>query len=105
MSQAPDRTPSATAAGLTVRHLPQQGRFEAIVEGQSCHLDYRLDGHLMRIHHTGVAPSLEGRGIASLLVQAAVDHARAHALRIQPLCSYVQTWFRRHPEHAVLIDR
>ena len=105
MSQAPDRPPSVSATGLAIRHLPKQGRFEAIVDGLSCHLDYRLDGRLMRIHHTGVPPALEGRGIASALVQAAVEHVRAHDLRIQPLCSYVQTWFRRHPEHAVLIDR
>jgi predicted GNAT family acetyltransferase len=88
-----------------VRHLPERGCFEAIVDGLSCRLDYRLDGDLMRIHHTEVPARLEGRGIASALVRTAVGHARAHGLRIQPLCSYVGAWLRRHPEHADLLAR
>jgi len=93
MSQAP-----------TVRHDAPSGRFETVVDGLRCELDYRLDGRVMRIHHTGVHPRLEGRGIAAALVAAAVAHARAEGLTIQPLCSYVRAWLRRHPEHADLVE-
>ena len=89
----------------SVSHRPERGCFEAIVDGLSSRLDYRLDGDVMRIHHTEVPARLEGRGIAAALVQAAVDHARAHGLRIQPLCGYVGAWLRRHPEHADLVAR
>jgi hypothetical protein len=57
------------------------------------------------VHHTGVPTELEGRGIASALVQATVDHARANGLQIVPQCSYVQVWMKRHPEYADLIAR
>ena len=87
---------------IDVRHLPPS-RFEATVDGGRSRLDYRLDGTVMRIHHTEVPPELEGRGIASALVQAAVAHARHEGLSIQPLCSYVSTWMRRHPEHRDLL--
>lgn len=88
---------------IDVRHNLAQHRFEATVAGHLCRLDYRRDGDLLRIHHTEVPSPLEGRGIAAKLVEAAVGHCRAEGLRIQPLCSYVRVWMRRHPEHADLI--
>jgi hypothetical protein len=88
-----------------VRHLPESGRFEAVVDGLSARIDYRLDGRSMRIDHTLVPPELEGRGIASALVRAAVDHARASGLSIEPACGYAQAWLERHPEHRDLVAR
>jgi len=88
-----------------ISHRPAAGRFEATIDGLPARLDYRLDGRVMTIHHTAVAPALEGRGIASALVAAAVDHARTEGLSIRPLCSYVRAWMRRHPEHASLLER
>jgi uncharacterized protein len=93
----------ADPVDVEVRHNAAQHRFEATVAGQLCRLDYLRDGDLLRIHHTEVPPPLEGRGIASKLVAGAVAHCRAEGLKIQPLCSYVRVWMRRHPEHADLL--
>lgn len=87
---------------IEVTHNAAQSRFQAEVEGLLCVADYRLAGDVMQMTHTGVPPQLEGRGIASKLVQAAVDHAKANGLRIAPWCSYVDAWMRRHPETASL---
>jgi uncharacterized protein len=88
---------------IEIRHNEAQHRFEAQVDGHLCRLDYLRDGDLLRIHHTEVPRPLAGRGMAARLVQAAVAHAREAGLRIQPLCSYVRAWMRRHPEHSDLI--
>lgn len=88
----------AHAAPPAVQHLAGIGRFQAMVEGLRCELDYQLDGRLMRITHTGVPRALEGRGIAAALVAHALTWARAHGHQVQPLCSYVQVYMRRHPE-------
>ena len=90
---------------FVITHNPTSNRFEATVEGRLCVLDYLPQGTVLRVHHTGVPTELEGRGIASALVQAAVDHARSNALQIVPQCSYVQVWMKRHPEYADLIAR
>ena len=37
------------------------------------------------------------------LVRAALGHAAAHGLKVRPLCSYVQSYMRRHPETQALI--
>ena len=88
---------------LDIQHLPDQGRFQAVVEGHTCITDYRLAGGIMSITHTEVASALEGRGIAGALMRAALDHARAAGLKVRPLCSYARTYMQRHPESAALL--
>jgi uncharacterized protein len=86
-----------------VVHNPAASRFETTVEGQLCVADYRLAGHRMTMHHTRVPPPLEGRGIAASLVAEALAHARRNAWRVQPLCSYVSAYMRRHPDTLDLL--
>ena len=52
-------------------------------------LNYQVlgDAH-WHIHHTGVDESLQGQGIARLLVDAADDYARAHGIKLTSSCSY-----------------
>ena len=87
---------------IPIEHLPQQGRFQAIVDGRRCVCDYRLVDSVMHMTHTEVAPELQGRGIAAALVKAALAHADANGLKINPLCSYVRGYMRRHPETRAL---
>ena len=88
---------------ITVSHDAQRGRFQAIVSGHACVCDYRLRDGVMNITHTEVAPELEGRGIAATLVRAALEHATHNGLKVRPLCSYVQSYMRRHPETQALL--
>lgn len=82
---------------VVVTHRPDRGRFEAMVDGRRCVCDYRIDAGVMLLTHTEVPPALQGHGIAAQLVAAALAHAQASGLRVQPLCSYVRTYLRRHP--------
>jgi predicted GNAT family acetyltransferase len=47
-----------------------------------------------------VPEALGGRGIAGLLVKAAVDRASHEGLTIVPLCPFARKWLERHPESA-----
>lgn len=87
-----------TTPELDIRHHPQNGRFEAMVEGLRCEIDYHLSDGRMHITHTGVPWQLEGRGIAASLVKHALSWARAEGLKVNPVCSYVAVYLRRHPE-------
>lgn len=90
------------APAATVEHRTdpahERGRFQALVDGELCVADYRLAGDVMVMTHTEVPYRLEGRGIAATLVAAALAHAREQNLKVQPACSYVRTYMRRHPE-------
>lgn len=86
-----------------IRHDSAAQRFETVVDGQHCELDYRLAGKVMTITHTGVPVPVEGRGIASALTRAAMDAARAEGWTVVPACAYAAAWLRRHPEFADLV--
>ena len=83
---------------IDVRHNAAASRFEAIVDGLLCRADYHLVDGVMRISHTEVPASLEGRGIAAQLVRAVFAHAEATGLQVEPWCGYVRAYMRRHPD-------
>ena len=86
-----------------VVHNEAASRFELPVHGQSCIAQYRLVDGVMWLTHTETPPALQGRGFAAQVVRAALDHARAHGLKVRPACSYVRTYLRRHPELQDLV--
>jgi uncharacterized protein len=86
----------------SISHDPDDHRFSTVVDGVEAHLEYRLRGDVMTIMHTGVPEAIGGRGIAGALVQAAMDHARAEGLKVNPACSYSAAWMERHPDYHAL---
>jgi predicted GNAT family acetyltransferase len=92
-----------TPAAIIVVHRPEASRFEAALAGGLGLCLYQRQGDRLLLTHTEVPPSLQGQGIAGRLVQAALDWARAEGLRVQPLCSYVGAYMRRHPETQDLL--
>lgn len=92
-----------TDAAPPIIHNEAAQRFEVRIDGWLCRCDYRMVDGVMQLVHTEVAPALEGRGIAARLVQAALDHAQAHGLKVQPRCSYVRVYMQRHPNTQSLL--
>lgn len=90
---------------IAITHDARAQRFEALVDGRRCEADYQLRDGVMWMTHTGVPPALEGRGIAARLVAEALTWARAQGLKVQPSCSYVAVYMRRHPETQDLLAR
>ena len=87
----------------TVVHNPAAQRFESGQGADLAECCYRRQGNVLVLHHTEVPPALQGLGLAGLLVQAALDWARAQQLRVQPSCSYVAAYMKRHPETLDLL--
>lgn len=88
---------------LEVRHDATAQRFQVVVDGHRCILEYRLAHGVMTITHTGVPPEVGGRGIAGELVAAAFATARAEGWKVKPACSYAAGWAPRHPEVTDLL--
>ena len=95
----------AADPAIEVRHNAEASRFEAEVDGRLCVANYHLVDGVMRIHHTGVPPSLEGRGIASRIVREALAYAEAHGLAVEPWCSFVRNYMRQHPDAQRLLPQ
>ncbi|HVN35937.1 MAG TPA: GNAT family N-acetyltransferase [Casimicrobiaceae bacterium] len=88
---------------VEVRHNAAASRFEATVEGWLCFAAYTLVDGVMFIHHTEVPTAVGHRGIAAQIVRATFDYAESGGLKVEPRCSYVRNYMRRHPETLRLL--
>ena len=89
--------------GVTVSNNSAQHRFEASIEGTTAFLDYRLTPGALTLIHTEVPAVMRAHGVGSKLAGAALEFARNQGLRVNPLCSFVVAYIRRHPEYAELV--
>lgn len=87
-----------------VSHNSAQFRFESIVEGQLCELNYSRDGKVVSMNHVGVPQALEGQGIAGAITASALDWARSEKLMVRAQCPYVAAWIRRNPDYQDLLS-
>jgi predicted GNAT family acetyltransferase len=86
-------------------HLAESGRFRMLVdENEVAVIDYRRLTGKWNLVHTFTDPAVRGFGVASDLVQYAMDTAREQQVKIIPTCPYVKWWLtERHPEYGDLI--
>ena len=89
---------------VAVTHNEPAHRFEATVDGLRSLLAYRLFPDRIVLHHTEVPPPIQGQGMAAKLTRAALDFARAHHLRVVPMCPYVSSFLRKHREYQDLVS-
>ena len=64
--------------------------------------NYRRAPGTVIITHTETPPRLRGRGIASELVQGALELIRADGSKVVAGCGFVVDYLRRHPEFSDL---
>ena len=83
-----------------VRDNKSRGRFELDVEGAVAFANYRLAPGTVIITHTETPRNLRGRGIASELVQGALQLIRADGLKVVAGCGFVVDYLQKHPEFA-----
>jgi predicted GNAT family acetyltransferase len=79
-----------------------RSRFELDVEGGVAFANYRLASSTVIITHTETPRALRGRGIASDLVQGALQLIRADGLKVVAGCGFVVDYLQKHPEFADL---
>lgn len=83
-----------------IKHLPEQNRFETVVDGYTGYVTYRVADGKLTINHTIVPQEIGGRGVAAELVKAAYDYAKEHDLKPRATCAYAVAWLKRHPEYV-----
>jgi predicted GNAT family acetyltransferase len=92
---------------FTVTHEPDAERY-AVYEGDELQgwIVYEHAGTTLRLLHAEVPPLMRNKGVGGDVVQAILDDLRASTTyRVQPVCGFVVTWMRRHPEYADLTTR
>jgi uncharacterized protein len=77
--------------------------FELVVDGHRAIAAYQLEEGVIVFTHTIVPKAIEGRGVASKLIKAALDSARDRGLRVVPQCPFVKAYIERHPEYRGIL--
>ncbi len=89
---------------IEVTKHPERQTYEITVGGETAGLmTYEESGDRVAIMHTEVEDRFEGQGLASRLAAFALDDVRAQGRKVVPVCPYLTTYLRRHPEYADLI--
>jgi len=90
-------------SNLTIENNQAAQCWEAHVDQHVAVAEYRRRGDTIFFIHTEVPRELEGQGVASKLVRAALDEARAQHLAVVPFCPFVAGYIRRHPDYKALV--
>ena len=89
---------------IEVTDNPAESRFEIRADGELAGFAlYHLRGSQIAFTHTETDDRFRGHGLASQLVQAALDAARARQLAVLPYCPFVKSYIQSHPEYADLV--
>lgn len=90
----------------SVTDVPDAKRYE-LREGDEVlgFAEYLLVPEAERIvlSHTEVDPEREGQGLGSAIARGVLDDVRRRGLQAQPLCPFMASYIRRHPEYADLV--
>jgi predicted GNAT family acetyltransferase len=81
----------------------ERQRFELDIDGHISFIEYRQHGQVITMTHAEVPPALNGRGIGSELAKGALDMVRSRQQTVLPLCPFITTYIKRHPEFKPLL--
>jgi uncharacterized protein len=96
---------TADKTGAQTKVSAEDGKFTIAVEGKTVGLAaFGNRGNQRVFHHTEVDPAYGGRGLATILVEEALNATRDEGKRIVPLCSMVVTVLKKHPEFDDITD-
>ena len=89
----------------TVIDNPAEERYEIRVEGELAGVsEYRGGGSSRAYTHTEIDERFTGQGLATELIRAALDDARAQGVRVIPICPFVKAFLAEHREYLDLVD-
>lgn len=81
----------------------QLQQFELNIHGHVALIAYEQQDGALALTHTEVPEALEGKGIGSVLVEKTLRHVEALGQKIIPLCPFVQSYLKRHPEWSRIV--
>ena len=90
---------------VSVRDNTSRQRFEIVGDQDDVlgYADYSPADGVVTITHTEVMPEHGGKGIGTTLIVGALDILRARDEQVLPVCPFVPTVIRDHPELLDLV--
>lgn len=79
-------------------------QFQLTVEGHTAFIDYKESGTKIWLIHTEAPAELEGKGVATALIEKALAYLEGNHYTLVPLCPLVVLYLKRHPEWKRILD-
>ncbi len=96
-------TADKTGAPTTIS--AEEGKYTIAIQGEIVGSAFYADHDNQRVfYHTEVHPQFGGRGLATILVEKALNEARDEGKRVVPVCSMIVTVLNKHPEFDDITD-
>ena len=86
-----------------VIHDKDKSQFIITIDNKEAYVDYNIEQNKMNLFHTYTDPELRGKGLAAKVVKAALEYAKQSNLKVEPGCTYVQSFISRHKEYEELV--
>lgn len=78
-------------------------RFETEVDGHRAIITYSVMPNILSLNHTEVDKALEGRGVASEMVEKVLLEIELRGLKVIPVCPFIKKYINKHPEWNSII--
>jgi len=92
------------AMATAVTENPERRRYEISVDGTLAGFTrFRVDGDVATMPHTEIDPEYKGQGLATTLIRATLDDARARGLTVVPRCPFVHGFIEKNPAYQDLV--
>ena len=102
---APERRPMTSSTAPVVELAGHRHRYEILVGGRLAGFTEYRDRDAQRVFfHTEIDEAFAGQGLASVLVQQALEDVRTSGRRIVPVCPYVAKFLQKHAEFTDITD-
>jgi predicted GNAT family acetyltransferase len=79
-------------------------QFEMAVDGHTAIIVYKEYPGKIALIHTEVPPVLEGKGVATAIIEKALNYIEQNNLKLIPICPVVVAYVKRHPEWRRIVD-
>lgn len=85
-------------------HAADKGRYEIVANGEVIGFSQYTDtGEVRDVFHTEVDEAWAGQGLATRLLEFALDDIRANGLVLVATCPLLRAYLRKHPEQGDLL--
>ncbi|MEM1639840.1 MAG: GNAT family N-acetyltransferase [Desulfurococcaceae archaeon] len=86
----------------TIKHTSQV-IYATLPGGKKAYLKYTVENNVMKLIQTYTPEEYRGKGIASQLVDYAINLAQANNWLIEPICSYTVYYFMKNKERRIVL--
>jgi predicted GNAT family acetyltransferase len=82
----------------------KENQFEMVVAGSTAIIEFKEFPGKIALIHTEVPPAIEGKGVATAIIEKALNYIEQNNLKLIPLCPVVVAYVKRHPEWNRIVD-